>query len=95
MSISETDEFLDGMLASHKNQILLVSEDNLVRFTLQNFFKDSNLVITATQNRRTDSSCFKRKDSMRSLPKSARIRKPASSSGKISGCMTAKSRFCS
>ena len=47
----ETDEILDGMLASHKNQILLVSEDNLVRFTLQNFFKDSNLVITATQKR--------------------------------------------
>jgi len=49
MPTEETDELLDSMLTSHKNQILLVSENNLVRFTLQNFFKDSALVITATQ----------------------------------------------
>ena len=51
MPIKETDELLDSLLASHKNQILLVCEDNLVRFTLQNFFKDSALSIIAVQKR--------------------------------------------
>ena len=51
MPTPEIDELLDSQLASHKNQILLVCEDNLVRFTLQNFFKDSALSLIATQKR--------------------------------------------
>ena len=46
-TVENEEETLQGLLEDLDYRVLLVCENALIRFTLQNFFKDSHVTVTA------------------------------------------------